>query len=285
MCARDLEGLARNGMRILAQIDDDETDTHVVVLGDASTIWIVFRGTASQRMVKSDLDTIQVPITLSNSGGGDWNSNRGRHGHRDHGREDGSPGVGGSGKLMAHLHRGFWMAYAGVQVELHRTLRREIRRRRRQSARAGRERHEGGGTRFGTGPGEYGSIICVGHSLGGALASICALDIACRQAYGACLVCPTDDDVPAGESKVAGEALEAAIMARDDESEDEGEDEDGGGVEGEDGEAKESLPGDRTNGPSNQPSTDNGEDAGRMLSRFRRLNGQLMLIESVSHGI
>mmetsp|Transcript_100811 Transcript_100811/g.289207 ORF Transcript_100811/g.289207 Transcript_100811/m.289207 type:complete len:983 (-) Transcript_100811:1481-4429(-) len=302
MCTSDLEGLARNGMRILAQIDDDETDTHVVVIGDASTIWIGFRGTASQRMVKSDLDTIQVPITLSNTVGGSRNRNRGQH--RDRGREDGSPGVGGSGKLMAHLHRGFWMAYAAVQVELHRTLRREIRRRRQQSARAGGERPEGGGTRFGSGPGEYGSIVCVGHSLGGALASICALDIACCQAYDACLVCPTEEgvwthaakegDVPAGASEAAGKALEAAIMAHDDDSEDEGKADDevdgsverklGRGLQGEDRKAKDGPSGDRTNGPSNQTSADRDEDEFRKLSSFRRLGGQLMLIESVSHG-
>ena len=226
--ANDLEGLTRNGMRILAQIDDDDTDTHVVLIGDASSIWIGFeerrvKGWSSPTSTPSKCPS-RSPIPEARPARALERGSRttGATGTSDRAR---AAAVGSwliSTEAFGWHTRGYKSSctalYAGrlfaVAVRQWGTVAR----------RGGGGGGAGNSTQFSSGPGEYTSIICVGHSLGGALASICALDIACCQQYGACLVCPLeegvwthpakDGDVPAGAAEAAAEALEAAITAR-----------------------------------------------------------------------
>lgn len=203
MSADDLDALALNGFAVLGFVSDNESDTHATIFGDGTTLWVAFRGTASHRMVETDVDTIQVPLVLRTASDPDiqWNNNSSSFLPNRIAREAtqrmNNPVISSmlNRNFVASVHRGFWRAYHSVQAALHAAIRKQLESHmlgangRLSEVVACDDPAQGG---FSFGGSFHGAIVFTGHSLGGALASIASLDFAYLTTEGKVLDCPFD---------------------------------------------------------------------------------------------
>ena len=129
--------LSTNGLKIEFEIKEEVNDTYVIVLTSSSRIYIVFKGTTSVENMKTDLKIVTTPI------------------------ESVLPSIAAEQdhKIMssyswkhATIHRGFAEAYSSISKDLMVRVRQIFEMNRRP-------------------------IYLCGHSLGGALSTICSLDI------------------------------------------------------------------------------------------------------------
>ncbi|MGA7935599.1 MAG: lipase family protein [Kovacikia sp.] len=120
-------------------ISQDQTDTQCAILPDGAGITIVFRGSESKSDWETDFDTPQEQVKF------DQQIIRGEIVSNQE-KIYPYPGDSSSGALM---HRGFVKAYFSVRDKIHEYIRTH----------------------------EISIVTLTGHSLGGALATLCAVDI------------------------------------------------------------------------------------------------------------
>jgi hypothetical protein len=138
--------LSQYGFRILLHHHNNETDTNCYVAKREEVVVISFRGTASLTNARTDLWMSQSSIRLSDEGP----SFRRRKRVSWVEKTFGAP----------HVHNGFQNAYLSVQAQILDVVFEALR----SELRVGRKIR----------------IYTTGHSLGGALATICAFDLASR---------------------------------------------------------------------------------------------------------
>ena len=164
--ASDASGSRGPTLTLVAEVSNAATDTYAVVARNGSHLFVAFRGSCSTRNVISDLTYDDDAATTAAFAA-----------------ECNLPTPPGQELL---LHRGFVEAYRGLRPALHAVLAAELEA---ELATEGAsevateiatEVAEGGGESVGQGGGGLG-LVLTGHSMGGAMAMLAALDFAHTQ--------------------------------------------------------------------------------------------------------
>ena len=149
-------------MTLVAEVRSAATDTYAVVARNGSHLFVAFRGSCSTRNVISDLSYDDDAATTAAFAA-----------------ECNLPTPPGQELL---LHRGFVEAYRGLRPALHAVLAAELEAELEAelATEIATEVAEGGGEGVGQGGGGLG-LVLTGHSMGGAMAMLAALDFAHTQ--------------------------------------------------------------------------------------------------------
>ena len=156
--ASDASGSHGPTLTLVAEVRSAATDTYAVVARNGSHLFVAFRGSCSTRNVISDLTYDDDAATTAAFAA-----------------ECNLPTPPGQELL---LHRGFVEAYRGLRPALHAVLAAELEAE--LATEIATEVAEGGGEGVGQGGGGLG-LVLTGHSMGGAMAMLAALDFAHTQ--------------------------------------------------------------------------------------------------------